>query len=80
MVDTARIFTLEDLEECTPYEFQVRSVCFYDTSAYTPIAVFFTACLSASENREFSDQISLFPNPSPNGNLTIDLQNVPLRY
>jgi len=78
MVDTARMFTLEDLDECTPYEFQVRSVCFYDTSAYTPIAVFFTACLSASENREFADQISLFPNPSPNGNLTIDLRNVPL--
>ncbi len=78
MVDTARMFTLEDLDECTPYEFQVRAVCYYDTSAYTPVSVFFTACLSASENREFSDQISLFPNPSPNGDLTIDLRNVPL--
>ena len=76
MVDTAKMFTLEELEECTPYEFQVRSVCFYDTSSYTPIAVFFTQCGTSNKNYEFSEQISLFPNPSPSGDLTIDFRNV----
>lgn len=76
MVDTAKMFTLEELEECTPYEFQVRSVCYYDTSAFTPTAVFFTQCGTANGNQEFSQQISLFPNPSPTGDLTIDLRNV----
>lgn len=78
MVDTAKMFTLEDLEECTPYEFQVRSVCFYDTSAYTPTAVFFTACISANDNQEFAESIKLYPNPSKGGNLTIDLRNTTL--
>lgn len=78
MVDTAKMFVLEDLEECTPYEFQVRSVCYYDTSAYTPVAVFFTACPTTNENYEFSEQISIHPNPSPDGNLTIELRTVPV--
>ncbi len=76
MVDTAKMFTLEDLESCTPYEFQVRSVCFYDTSAYTPIAVFFTACETASENEAFSQQIELYPNPGSGDHLTIRFSNV----
>lgn len=74
MVDTAKMFTLEDLERCTPYEFQVRSVCYYDTSSYSPIAVFFTECETSSMNQEFSDQISLYPNPSPAGELSIDFR------
>lgn len=81
MVDTAKMFTLEELDACTPYEFQVRSVCFYDTSSYSPIAVFITQCPTSSEEHQFSEQISLYPNPSPTGDLTIDfgstLANLP---
>ncbi|MBY5957272.1 S8 family serine peptidase [Membranicola marinus] len=78
MVDTSKMFTLDDLDECTPYEFQVRSVCFYDTSAYTPVAVFFTACISSNENQEFAESIKVFPNPSHGGNLTVDFRNTNL--
>lgn len=75
MVDTAKMFTLEELEECTPYEFQVRSVCYYDTSSYSPIAVFITQCRTSNRNQQFSEQINLYPNPSPTGELTIDFRD-----
>lgn len=71
-VDTAKTIVIDDLKDCTLYEFQVRSVCYYDTSSFSPIYVFGTDCPTSTDPNDYSDQITLFPNPS-DGNITVDL-------
>lgn len=77
-VDTAKIITIEELAACTMYEFQVRSVCYYDTSAFSPVYVFGTDCATSTDPNDYSDQITLFPNPSGDGNITVDLGDLSL--
>ncbi|MBX2817410.1 MAG: S8 family serine peptidase, partial [Saprospiraceae bacterium] len=64
MSDTTNTFTISDLEECTEYEFQVNTVCAFDTSGYTESLVFTTTCLmTPTVDIAIEDNINVYPNP-----------------
>ncbi|WP_236975150.1 S8 family serine peptidase [Membranihabitans maritimus] len=73
MVDTAKMFELNGLQQCTPYEFQVRSVCYYDTSAYTLSYEFMTDCQTSNEQQDIGNEISIYPNPLTSDIITIKI-------
>jgi hypothetical protein len=61
--DTIRTWTISDLKECTTYEFEVRTVCLFDTSAYVNYT-FNTRCpTNTREWNENNISIRAFPNP-----------------
>jgi hypothetical protein len=63
LVDTARTYTIEGLEACTQYEFQVRSVCIYDTSTYTESFIFLSFCQTSAQDVPDRITVDVFPNP-----------------
>lgn len=53
-----------DLTECTPYEYQVKTICPSDTSEYSPSFFFTTRCApNALEILEEQLNLSVYPNP-----------------
>ena len=73
MISNTNSITLNELVDCQEYEFQVRSVCPTDSSAYSQSSLFETDCLVSNNNIDPSLQaIELFPNPVQS-NLIINL-------
>ena len=62
-VDTAIVFALSDLEECSTYEVQVQAVCQRDTSGYTESLLFATFCNTSTEELELELPLQIYPNP-----------------
>jgi serine protease len=61
--DTVTSWTLDMLEPCKTYEFEVRSVCLFDTSQYVKL-IFQTRCPTFVEDVDKNGlKISAFPNP-----------------
>lgn len=54
--------TIGDLEDCSEYEFEVRNVCPFDTSAYKNRIVFESFCATATKDLSITE-ITAFPNP-----------------
>ena len=66
---------LNDLEDCTEYEFEVRGVCPFDTSSYKNRIVFTSFCPTATIESDLSiNNISAYPNPWVT-NFTIKLES-----
>lgn len=63
---------LGDLDQCTEYEFEIRSVCAKDTSAYKYNTVFQSYCPNAVQN-VFVQSLNTYPNPWSNG-LSVQFQ------
>ncbi|GAA5222260.1 S8 family serine peptidase [Membranihabitans marinus] len=76
MVDTAKMFTINGLDECKPYEFQVRSVCYYDTSSYSLSYEFQTDCPTSIDGVELSNEVHIYPNPNNGSTMTIELPSI----
>lgn len=56
--------TATQLDDCTEYEFEVRGVCPFDTSAYKNTIVFNSFCpTNINEDKFLLTDISTFPNP-----------------
>ncbi len=61
-IDSFVVF--EQLEECARYEIQVRGVCAFDTTTYSPSAFFrFNCSTSTNETALGIESISIAPNP-----------------
>jgi len=62
--DTTNTFSVDTLEGCKMYEFQVNTVCAFDTSGYTESFVFGTTCetVSTFEASEVAE-VLISPNP-----------------
>ncbi len=54
---------LSDLDQCTVYEFQVRTICPADTSQYSQSVTFATDCPTSVEEPGEITGVTLFPNP-----------------
>ena len=54
---------VEELEECTVYEFQVRTICPADTSQFSESLTFATFCPTGINAPEEINGITIFPNP-----------------
>ncbi len=54
---------LGNLEDCNEYEFEVRGVCPFDTSAYKNRIVFNSFCITSTNEEELINSISTYPNP-----------------
>lgn len=54
---------LDGLEECTAYEFQVKSICAIDTSSYSESFLFNTRCSTNAEEIYNENSVSIYPNP-----------------
>ncbi|MBL0189858.1 MAG: T9SS type A sorting domain-containing protein [Saprospiraceae bacterium] len=64
--DTTQSFSISGLNECTEYEFQVKTICAFDTSAYTSTLVFKTTgagCPVSVITILPDDIVSVYPNP-----------------
>jgi serine protease len=56
-------YVLTDLEPCTSYDFEVRTICLFDTSAYQRIT-FTTICPTSTEVvQDLGIQMKVMPNP-----------------
>ncbi len=57
---------LDQLNECTYYQVQIRTVCEYGLSEFSDLSEFKTECFvsSTSEEVNFLSEINLFPNPA----------------
>jgi serine protease len=61
--DTVTTWSLDMLEPCKTYEFEVRSVCLFDTSSYVNLT-FNTRCPTSVDEGVYSGmRLSAFPNP-----------------
>lgn len=57
--------TLADLEKCTKYEVQIRTVCLQDTTSYNEIYLLETDCdVAVDETPLILSQFNVFPNPT----------------
>jgi serine protease len=75
--DTVRNWTLTELQECNTYEFEVRSVCLFDTSEYVRI-IFETQCPTATYDFDNGIvQVIGYPNPFNDHVFISVLQNNP---
>ena len=54
--------TIGDIEDCSEYEFELRGVCPFDTSAYKNRIVFESFCATATEELNITE-ITAYPNP-----------------
>ncbi len=65
MSDTTNTFMVDTLEKCKTYEFQVNTVCAFDTSGYTESLVFSTFCDETTPTRDLSPiaEVTISPNP-----------------
>jgi len=55
---------LGNLDDCSEYEFEVRGVCPFDTSAYKNNFVFDSFCATSTKEEDLAiSKISSFPNP-----------------
>jgi hypothetical protein len=54
---------LGNLDECTEYEFEVRGVCPFDTSAYKNKIIFDSFCATSTNEVKIIESISSYPNP-----------------
>ncbi len=64
--DTTQSFNISGLSECTEYEFQVKTICAFDTSAYTSTLVFKTTgtgCPVSTVSILPDDILAVYPNP-----------------
>ncbi len=64
--DTAIVYSLGGLDECSDYEVQVQAVCAFDTSGYTESFVFSTFCSTQTDEVPSIVSISAYPNPFGN--------------
>ncbi len=61
--DNDNTATVTGLENCTAYEFQVRTICPAELSPFSEMLDFQTACLNATYDPEGVDLLDVFPNP-----------------
>lgn len=54
---------VEELEECSVYEFQVRTICPSDTSQFSESVTFATFCPTSTNAPEEINGITIYPNP-----------------
>ncbi len=63
MTDTTDTFLMEELEECTDYDFELRTVCAFDTSAYKRLT-FTTHCINSTDVFRIEGlDVLTYPNP-----------------
>ena len=55
--------TLNNLEACTDYEVELRTICSFSLSAYSQYS-FITECANATDNIEGISEVRVYPNPS----------------
>ncbi|HUR29888.1 MAG TPA: S8 family serine peptidase, partial [Saprospiraceae bacterium] len=61
-VDTTA--NIDGLEECTAYEFQIRTVCIIDTTSYDSVYILVTECNVAVKDVDpLLSQFNVYPNP-----------------